>query len=506
MATDLAEFLGAALGFNLLFGIPLFAAGVLTGVCSFAILALQARGARPLEIAITMFVGVILVGFAVQFVLADPSARGIAEGLGVPRFDGTESVLLATGILGATVMPHVIYLHSALTQRRVLGRSESERRRIFHFERIDVVIAMSIAGVINLSMLVMAAAVFHSRGLTGVKDIDEVFDRLGDLVGPHAQIAFGVALLASGLSSSSVGTLAGQVVMQGFIRAADPGVRAAGDHDGAGAHRPGDRRQPQPRAGPEPGGAVVRDPVRPDPAAALLPGPEADGRPGQPPLHDDGRHGRDRPDRGAQPLPDRPDGRAVISESGSCVDLYWLPLGAGGRSVRLNGRVFEAVAARLDRRPPCDLYHSALVVRVPEGRFVIEMAPVPDAHGAARGVVAEGAVGSRRAGRFRIFRYEVRRWPGGVIPDLAEAVESPRRLTDDAGLARRLLDLVAADPDAGLGARRAPRRRDVELQLAERMADRPVRPLPGLGSAPAGRPRPGLACRPGGGEPWTLVS
>ena len=218
MATDLAEFLGAALGFNLLFGIPLFAAGVLTGVCSFAILALQARGARPLEIAITMFVGVILVGFAVQFVLADPSVRGIAEGLGVPRFDGTESVLLATGILGATVMPHVIYLHSALTQRRVLGRSENERRRIFHFERIDVVIAMSIAAVINLSMLVMAAAVFHSRGLTGVEDIDEVFDRLGDLVGPHAQIAFGVALLASGLSSSSVGTLAGQVVMQGFIR------------------------------------------------------------------------------------------------------------------------------------------------------------------------------------------------------------------------------------------------------------------------------------------------
>jgi manganese transport protein len=218
MATDLAEFLGAALGFNLLFGIPLFAAGVLTGACSFAILALQSRGARPLEIAITMFVGVILVGFAVQFVLADPSVRGIVEGLGVPRFDGTESVLLATGILGATVMPHVIYLHSALTQRRVRGRSETERRRIFHFERIDVVIAMSIAAVINLSMLVMAAAVFHSRGLTGVEDIDEVFDRLGDLVGAHAQIAFGVALLASGLSSSSVGTLAGQVVMQGFIR------------------------------------------------------------------------------------------------------------------------------------------------------------------------------------------------------------------------------------------------------------------------------------------------
>jgi hypothetical protein len=136
----------------------------------------------------------------------------------------------------------------------------------------------------------------------------------------------------------------------------------------------------------------------------------------------------------------------VTSGSGSCVDLYWLPLGAGGRSVRLNGRVFEAVAARLGRRRPCDLYHSALVVRVPEGRFVIEMAPIPDAHGAARGVVAEGPVGSRQAGRLRIFRYEVRRWPGGVIPDVAEAVESPRRLTDDAALARRLLDLVPQIP------------------------------------------------------------
>jgi manganese transport protein len=218
MATDLAEFLGAALGFNLLFGIPLVWAGLLTAAFSFAILALQSRGVRPLEIAITMLVGVILVGFAVQFVLADPSAPGIAEGLAVPRFAGAESVLLATGILGATVMPHVIYLHSALTQRRVVGRTEAERRRILRFERVDVVIAMSIAGLINMSMLVMAAGVFHSRGLTGVEDIDDVFDRLGDLVGSHAQIAFGVALLASGLSSSSVGTLAGQVVMQGFIR------------------------------------------------------------------------------------------------------------------------------------------------------------------------------------------------------------------------------------------------------------------------------------------------
>ena len=130
----------------------------------------------------------------------------------------------------------------------------------------------------------------------------------------------------------------------------------------------------------------------------------------------------------------------------SWIDLYWLPLGAGGHSVRLNGRVFEAVAARLDRRTPCELFHSALEVRVPEGRFVIEQAPVRDGNGAERGVMAEGAVGSRWAGRFRIFRYEVRRWRDGAIPDVGEAVESPQRLTGDPLLGRRLLDLVPAVP------------------------------------------------------------
>jgi hypothetical protein len=136
----------------------------------------------------------------------------------------------------------------------------------------------------------------------------------------------------------------------------------------------------------------------------------------------------------------------VTAESKPGVDLYWLPLGAGGHSVRLNGRVYEAVAARLERRPPCDLYHSALVVRVPEGRFVIEQAPVRDSKGLERGVVVEGAVGSRRAGRFRLFRYEVRRWRDGVIPDIGEAVESPQQLTGDPLLAQRVLDLVPAVP------------------------------------------------------------
>jgi hypothetical protein len=141
----------------------------------------------------------------------------------------------------------------------------------------------------------------------------------------------------------------------------------------------------------------------------------------------------------------------MTAESEPGVDLYWLPLGAGGHSVRLNGRIFEALAARLERRAPCDLYHSALEVRVPEGRFVIEQAPVRDGNGRERGVVAEGAVGSRRAGRFRIFRYEVRRWCGGIIPDVSEAVESPQRLTDDPDLAQRVLDLTPHVPTAVWG-------------------------------------------------------
>jgi hypothetical protein len=142
---------------------------------------------------------------------------------------------------------------------------------------------------------------------------------------------------------------------------------------------------------------------------------------------------------------------AMTAESEPGVDLYWLPLGAGGHSVRLNGRIFEALAAQLERRAPCDLYHSALEVRVPEGRFVIEQAPVRDGNGRERGVVAEGAVGSRRAGRFRIFRYEVRRWCGGIIPDVSEAVESPQRLTDDPDLAQRVLDLTPHVPTAVWG-------------------------------------------------------
>ena len=215
MATDLAEFIGAALALNLLFGIPLFPAGLLTAVGAFGILELQRRGFRPLEAVITAMVGVIVIAF--QMFYAEPEADRILAGLFTPGFAGTESVLPAAGILGATVMPHVIYLHSALTQRRVVGKTEEEKRKIFRFELVDVVLAMAIAGTINASMLIMAAALFHSAGLTGVGDIDKAFEQLRLLEGNTPAILFGVALLASGLSSSSVGTLSGQVVMQGFI-------------------------------------------------------------------------------------------------------------------------------------------------------------------------------------------------------------------------------------------------------------------------------------------------
>src|SRR3990170_2285902 len=217
MATDIAEFVGAAIGLNLLFGIALFPAALFTGAAAMIILALQSRGFRRLEAVIAALIGVIVGAFAFQVLLAEPSPSGIAEGF-VPGFSGTESILLAVGIIGATVMPHVIYLHSALTQHRVIGVTEEEKRKIFRFELVDVVIAMSIAGVINLSMLVIAASTFYEQGLVDVgDDLTEAYEALGTYLSGNADVLFGVALLASGLSSSSVGTMAGQVVMLGFI-------------------------------------------------------------------------------------------------------------------------------------------------------------------------------------------------------------------------------------------------------------------------------------------------
>ncbi len=217
MATDLAEFLGAAVGFNLLFNISLFTAGILTAITTFIILSLEKRGFRPLEAVITAFVGVIAVCYVIETILDRPAFGEIAYHAVVPQFAGTESVLLATGILGATVMPHVIFLHSALTQGRIVTRDPLQLKRLFRFELIDVAIAMGLAGLVNMAMLIMAASTFYSAGLTEIGELEEAYRTLEPLLGSAASIVFAISLLASGLSSSTVGTMAGQVIMQGFL-------------------------------------------------------------------------------------------------------------------------------------------------------------------------------------------------------------------------------------------------------------------------------------------------
>ncbi len=216
IATDLAEFVGAAIALNLLFGVPPFAAGLITAVVAFAILELQTRGYRRFELAIAGFLGIVFAGFMYDLLQVGVDPGAFAAGL-VPSFDGTDSVLLAVGILGATVMPHVVYLHSALTSHRIKPEDTGEKRELLRFQRLDVFLAMGLAGIINITMLVVAAQLFHDSGRTGVDSIEGAHAGFSALLGGGAALAFAVALLASGLSSSSVGTYAGQVVMQGFI-------------------------------------------------------------------------------------------------------------------------------------------------------------------------------------------------------------------------------------------------------------------------------------------------
>src|SRR5450830_149585 len=207
MATDLAEFLGAALGFNLLFGIPLFVAAVITGVVTFVILGLQRYGFRPLEAVITVLVGIIAASYLVETLLSPPDWGLVGLSVVQPHFSGTESILLATGILGATVMPHVIFLHSALTQDRIVVRDPARLRRLFHFEVVDVVIAMGIAGLVNAAMLIMAASTFNAHGTPGVGTIEEAYKTLTPLLGSASCVGLAISLLASGLSSTTVGTM-----------------------------------------------------------------------------------------------------------------------------------------------------------------------------------------------------------------------------------------------------------------------------------------------------------
>jgi manganese transport protein len=218
MATDLAEFLGAAVGFNLLFGIPLWVAGLLTAVTTVLILGLERYGFRPIEAVITALVGVIGVSYIIETFLDRPDWGDVLRHAVTPAFSGTESVLLATGILGATVMPHVIFLHSALTQGRIVVRDPPRLKTLFRFQLLDVTVAMSLAGLINAAMLIMAAATFYRTGLTDIGTIEEAHRTLTPLLGSAASWAFAISLLAAGLSSASVGTMSGQVIMQGFLR------------------------------------------------------------------------------------------------------------------------------------------------------------------------------------------------------------------------------------------------------------------------------------------------
>lgn len=218
MATDLAEFIGAAIGFNLLFGIPLLWGGALAAVATFLVLGLERFGFRPLEAVISALVGIIAACYVVETFLDVPNLKEVFFNAVVPRFSGRESVLLAAGILGATVMPHAIFLHSALTQGRIVVKDPVKLKRLFGFEVADVTIAMTIAGLVNMAMLIMAAATFHRHGFTSVATIQDAHKTLEPLLGKAASFIFAVSLLASGLSSSTVGTSAGQVMMQGFVR------------------------------------------------------------------------------------------------------------------------------------------------------------------------------------------------------------------------------------------------------------------------------------------------
>ena len=217
MATDLAEFIGAALGIYLLFDLPLITSAIIAAIGSFAILEIQRRGYRTFEALITVMIFVVVIAFGAQVFYAKPDTSAVVLGLFTPKFEGVDSILLSAGMLGATVMPHAIYLHSSLTQRRIVGVNDMERKRIYRFELIDIVIAMLIAGAINAAMVIVSAALFHKNGAL-VEDLDVAYQQFGAMLGPSVAMFFGIGLLFAGLSSSSVGVMTGDVVMQGFIK------------------------------------------------------------------------------------------------------------------------------------------------------------------------------------------------------------------------------------------------------------------------------------------------
>ncbi|MFS2222168.1 Nramp family divalent metal transporter [Pantoea sp. B65] len=214
MATDLAEFIGAAIGFKLLLGVSLLQGAVLTGIATFLILMLQSRGQKPLELVIAGLLLFVAAAYIVELFFSQPKMVDLLQGMAFPSLPTSDAVLLAAGVLGATIMPHVIYLHSALTQ---VGEKSSRAQR-YSSTKLDVAIAMTIAGFVNLAMMATAAAAFHFSGNSGIADLEQAYLTLQPLLGHAAATVFSLSLVAAGLSSTVVGTLAGQVVMQGFIR------------------------------------------------------------------------------------------------------------------------------------------------------------------------------------------------------------------------------------------------------------------------------------------------
>ncbi|PVZ81959.1 divalent metal cation transporter [Serratia sp. S1B] len=214
MATDLAEFIGAAIGFKMLLGVSLLQGTILTAIATFLILMLQRRDQKPLELVIGGLLLFVAAAYIVELVFSQPQLSGVLKGMAVPDLPNSDAVFLAAGVLGATIMPHVIYLHSSLTQNA--GKNSKAER--YAATKLDVAIAMTIAGFVNLAMMATAAAAFHFNGHTGIVDLDQAYLTLQPLLGNAAATIFGLSLLAAGLSSTVVGTLAGQVVMQGFIR------------------------------------------------------------------------------------------------------------------------------------------------------------------------------------------------------------------------------------------------------------------------------------------------
>ncbi|HIF9121787.1 TPA: Nramp family divalent metal transporter [Photobacterium damselae] len=213
IATDLAEFIGAAVGFQLVFGISLMEGAIITAVASILILMLNKRGQKPLEAVIGSLLMLVAVIYVVELFYAGPSSSELSKGLIVPSFNSAHEIYLAAGILGATVMPHVIYLHSALFKNSYGEKTETRLRST----KVDVLVAMVIAGFVNIAIVAMAAAVFHYSGNQHVAEIETAYMTLTPLVGKAASLLFGISLIASGLSSTVVGTMAGQVVMQGFV-------------------------------------------------------------------------------------------------------------------------------------------------------------------------------------------------------------------------------------------------------------------------------------------------